>query len=371
LHQDFDEIIWYQMRIISILLCTLLLGLAIYLTKDILYGNFYFSVMIALTPFVSYLAGSVNPSGLEIVSAISLSILISGLFLRQSRNCSPSPYLYAAIFVTGMFLSLIRPMSWLIALFLFVVYLLISRKFDKFHLIDKIKIFSCLLFPIFLGYLQNKSINTLRGGTSNLSLPVSTADISSFGRILQEQFVGFDNHIYRAIGEFGYLDHRGLELVNTFWSVFFYLTFIFALFRVNWPYKFGLSLALLGGIALAPLLAFHFILGGSYGYQSRYAMAIICSIPIISGLNENSNVFRFFEFRKILVWFIPISLISDWSISVYRFSHGLPFKVFNSEDEFYFWWLGRNLSLALFALILGYLLLSINLIKHEARAAEN
>jgi hypothetical protein len=366
----FSETTWYFMRFISILISTGLLALAVFQLHDLRENQIFLGILLSLTPMVSFMVGSVNPSGFEIISGISLSLLIFKLSTIDKKANSLSRTYFYSVFIASLTLALTRPFSWLLLFFLALIYLLMTKGFNVLSLVNKFKIGLALILPMFLGYLNARITSTARETGTEIGFEINSPALPTFRKILQEQFVGFDNHVYRAIGEFGYLDHRGLELVNTFWSVFYYLALFFAIKKASIFARSGIALLFFGAIALIPLFAFKYIFSVGYGYQSRYAMALICSIPIIAAMNSRSNIFDFLDFRKILIWLVPFSFISDWIISAYRYSHGLPFKIFTGSGEVYYWWLGKELSLFLVFLLIGYILLSVKLIRSEIKTSE-
>jgi hypothetical protein len=230
-----------------------------------------------------------------------------------------------------------------------------------------------ITIPIIIGIFERFYVRGLIAATTNplgagSSLSNADDDISLINNLIElvlKNFVGFDDWIYISIGQFGYLDHRGLNLVAAAWSGLIYLAIIFSIQRTNLWSKIGIFTIVIGATIVSPLAAYQFSGLHEGGYQVRYGMALICSIPIFTALNSVSNLFNIKEFRVIVLWLIPIAMISDWFISWYRYSHGLPFRNFTEGFEKYDSWIGWELRSILISLLILFILIIIAIFKIE------
>ncbi len=112
----------YLMRVLSALLSSALLGLAlataaVWSRRRLLVG----AVAVAATPMVIFLASVVNPSGLEIAS--SIAVWTTGLVLVEDRRDDPPPGLIPAFFICACVLAVTRSLSpmWLVIILLALV----------------------------------------------------------------------------------------------------------------------------------------------------------------------------------------------------------------------------------------------------------
>src|SRR5690606_6910335 len=100
----------YLGRALHVLWGALLLGAATAVARDVGGRRLLLALLGALTPFVPYLLGSINPSGVEIAAAAALWIGVPALLLQPDRTRH-------AVLVGAAALSLAwsRPLSPLIA----------------------------------------------------------------------------------------------------------------------------------------------------------------------------------------------------------------------------------------------------------------
>lgn len=117
----------YVMRVVSVLLASGFLSLALAVAWR--WGRsplLVSAVAVAATPMAVYLAGSVNPNGLEI--AVAICAWTSALVLALDRSADPPPLLIAATGLCVAVLPLIRGLSFLWdGLLLLVVAMLAGR----------------------------------------------------------------------------------------------------------------------------------------------------------------------------------------------------------------------------------------------------
>jgi hypothetical protein len=363
LNFGFSENIWYLMRLTGIFLGTLIFAIAILQVRNIVDKRFYYSTLLALTPMVSYLLGAVNPSGIEIIAGISLSILLASELGDRRRTLKAARFI--SILTVSTVLSVVRPNSWIISLGIYFCAVIFSRGFNAkelgFYKFISITIAVLISTGIGLRQMSIKKQTIISANPESSiedSVPRAFPEvIQDFLQIIQSNFIGFDDWIYKSIGEFGYLDHRGLNLVATAWSTLIYLSIIFALQKSSNASKLGLASLVIGGIAIAPVFAYKYIFHSGFGYQARYGMALICAIPIFTALNRESNIFNLKQFRKIFLWLMAIALPSDWIISAYRYSHGLPFQIVFVDLQSFYWWLGTKLTYILVLLIILFVMI--------------
>jgi hypothetical protein len=203
----FSNTIWHSMRFISAVLSTAVFGLAIFSVKRILTPSLVYAILLAATPLVSFLVGSVTPSSLEIVSGISLGLVL--LAYPQLKNLkSWGKQQTIAILAIATVLSISRPYSWLafgiIILSIYIRYISRANPIVIFF-----SLFGLLATALGMIILYLKSGMFVKEVFSPPALP---------HQILEAQFSNLDNYIYDSVGYFGWImSYRGLELIHILW----------------------------------------------------------------------------------------------------------------------------------------------------------
>jgi hypothetical protein len=348
----FTSEVWYAMRFLSVLLSTLLIGLSIYASKEILDSAVVYGILLSITPLLSFLVGSVNPSSVEISAGISLTLLlVSYPQLARRKLWGKKQIILAIIFSTV--LAIARPHSWIFLLAIlttmFVRY--VSKSSPAVNLFR----LSSLGILILVGVLYY-----LKTGAREFSLlmpPVLPQ------QLIEGHFSSLDNYIYDSVGYFGWImSYRGLELVHIMWVALIFLLVIwsFQQFKIN--ENMSLSMMMFASIVIGPIAAYYLVFKAQYGYQARYGMPILCSIPILATIGNHLNIRIPKDQLNIVAIFVPIALISEWAISGYRYSHGLPFHLLAWDLQSFTTWLSVWQITILIALFSYYLFANIKLI---------
>ena len=318
----FTETTWYLMRLISTLLSTALLGFTLKAFSRQLGRWQILGVSLALTPMVSFLCASVNPNGLEIVSGICL--VLSGSLLAK-QGCDPNEGAHtkrAAFLLSLVVLSLIRPYSWIVSLGLLSLLLFTFRKDLSSYisnLVSKFVIGAALLSGIC--YSVWFRIQYSRAPHSN-KISVGPEPLESLFKLLPN----LDDFWRDSIGLFGWVDYRGFELLTQAWIFSILGVITIAILVATKRQRLGLLALTSAGVIISPWFIYTFLFTDAYGYQVRYAMAILAAVPVLaSSLISHSEKYKIpNKTLKIFIWMISMVFMTDWLRTIVRYSVGLP-----------------------------------------------
>ena len=120
-----------------------------------------------------------------------------------------------------------------------------------------------------------------------------------------------------------------------------------------------------------PLAVYYFVLKGGYGYQARYGMAALCVIPLMATIGNSKNLVIPRNQIQVVLYFVPIAFISDWFISGFRYSHGLPFQVLSWGSKSFSIWLNNGQLFILLICFVYYLFITFKLIRKLTFSEQN
>ena len=329
LHLDFSNFSWHVMRILSVLISTIIFGLALFTVRHVLDYSAMYGILLATTPLIAFLVGSVNPSSLEIVSGLSL-MLILAYYPQLSKSKNWDKWKLISVTLIAVVLSIARPYSWIFAvLIIFIFYL---RSVSQIHPIKLL-----IYFSIFSGLILFAIVVALKSGKYPFG---ALAPPALPHQILEAQFSTLDNYIYDSVGYFGWImSYKGLELIHVTWIGLIILLFLWSLQYFSIRENISLLFTASFSIVLVPLAVYYVVFKAGYGYQARYAMALLSSIPILATIGNVRNLPLPSNQIKILLYFAPIAMISDWLISGLRYSHGIPFQLLSWSGKGFTMWM--------------------------------
>ena len=321
----FNENSWYAMRLISIALASLLIGLALFAARSTLELNSSTAVLLALTPMVSYMVASVNPNGLDIVAGITFTFSLVHFWIasRKNLNLDATKLLISAA-VSAAVLSNVRPYSWLLTIALILVLVIGCSgllTFIKTSINKKIS----LTIPLTLltGFAWTFYVRTSQ---ANYGATVTLADQSSFTQVIRDTVPRLDNYWTSTVGLFGWIDHTGFQLLEQAWiSTILLIAISITLIGVLRE-KISTALFIVGSVIVAPIGIYLLLFTDGVGYQARYAMALTCSIPILlQAFVSNKN---YFDNKSIVNTAVPalvlVTFLGAWLNSSFRYAFGLP-----------------------------------------------
>lgn len=329
----FTETTWYLMRVVSILLSSLLVIYALFSAKETLTANSSVGVLLALTPMVSYMVASVNPNGLEIVAGITLTFsLVHFWFATRNDAYESSKKLLLSATLSALVLSTVRPYSWILTLALLSVLIIGCKGLFRAMFLRASKGFAfVILFSTLIGLSWTIFV---RASQSRFGIEVVLNEQASFRQIVRETVPRLDNYWTSTVGLYGWIDHTGFQIVDQIWISSIALMAIFTLMIGQVRENISVALLVLGSVVLAPIGIYLLLFTDGVGYQSRYAMALTCSIPLlVNGLLSNRDESRNDSILRITVPVVCASaFIGAWFNSVFRYSFGLPIHIPDREE---------------------------------------
>ncbi len=279
----------YLMRLVSALLSSLLIGLAVMVavsysrSRAILIG-----LVVAVTPMVVFLGGVVNPSGLEISAAICVWCAGSVLMLEHLHD--PPPALIAVLAGSACVLELIRSLSpfWLALTGLTLFAVADFRQLRAFFARSQPRV--ALFAIVLVGALATSWILLERSTAVYSTTPLGPTPETT---ILETSFAHNDYYVADMVGVFGWFD----TFAPTFTYIAWYgLTGVIGLLAAAVARR--RQAAVLGMLCAAILLLPVAISSSQvhrYGYtwQGRDTLPLAVGLPILAaGLIGMSPVVR-------------------------------------------------------------------------------
>lgn len=281
----------YLMRMVSGLLSALFLALAVMSIVAWSKRRFLLiGLVLAVTPMVVFLGGVVNPSGLEIMTAVCL--WTSGLVLVLERAKSPPAGLVAVVAGSAATLMLVRALSPLWAAIIAVVLVLlggwrvvvsISRaRSARWSLVVLVP---CAIFALLWTVLAH-ALDLLP-----LGLPVTKGG----SRLdLVVQIFGYtDRWLQQMVGVFGSLDAVSPLLTYVLWGAALGLVVLLALACPRARHIAALLLVVVLVLVVPIVIASSQAHRLGIVWQGRYTMPMAVGIPLVASvLAERSDAVR-------------------------------------------------------------------------------
>lgn len=331
----FNEVTWYGMRLLSVLLSSLLVGLALFSSRKTFNQHLIPGFLLAFTPMVSYLAASVNPNGLEIVAGITFTFSLTRFWLESPKEDSEArdlrPLLVSAS-TSAFFLSIVRPYSWLLLIaLLFVILLgcagltsaLKQKQNRKFALATSLGLVLGFVWTLFIRNIQ-----------STLGVEAAMENKSSLNNVLHETVPRLDNYWNSTVGLFGWIDHTGFQPFEQIWISITLLLGIYIIIVGKMRQKLSTAALLFGSVVLAPIGIYLFLFTDGIGYQARYGMALTCSIPVIlfAYIKSNKVFVNVVAISTVIPLIVTMTFMGSWIKSLFRYVFGLPLHLPSAGD---------------------------------------
>ncbi len=270
----------YLMRLVSALLNALFIALAAASVVAWSRSRFLLiGLLLAATPMTFFLAGVVNPSGLEISSAICL--WCSGIVLALERSHDPPPGLVTVVTASAAVLLLSRALSplWLV-LIVALLALLSGRK--GVAAIARARsarwslavLVPCGIFAV--GWIAGAhGLDVLRVGA-----PVKAGET---GLTLAANIFGYTGTwLQQMVGFFGWLDTPSPLLTYLVWYAAIGLVVLLAMSCVTLRYG-GVLLLLMAIVLFVPvMIAYSQAHQLGIGWQGRYTMPMAVGVPLMA-----------------------------------------------------------------------------------------
>jgi hypothetical protein len=281
---DDAETIVYGMRIVSALLTTALLALAFTVLSSTRRSPLVgIGLLAAATPMVLFLAGAVNPNGLEIAAGASLFALLAGIVNAPAK---PSWATLLGVVVSGVLLANARGLSplWMALIGLVVILAAPAGRIPALLRTPRVLVALAGLALAGVGaaawQLQTGSLGAMGtfGGAGGAVSPPE-----AFLEVLLNQSIDPG-----LVGWFGWLDAMAPGFVLALWSVLALGLVVVALAMVRGRALAALLVAIAVVLFVPPLVQAASIENSGYIWQGRYALvAFVCLVLLAALLTAN------------------------------------------------------------------------------------
>jgi len=269
----------YVMRIAGAVVCGALLASAVRALARVMDPRLAVAgVLVAATPMVLFLAGSVNPNGLEICAAIAVWASLVALLHRTDRSPGPAPTpLVVQLVVVGSIMALSRTLS---PMFLGLIAILAAASVPtavvRRLLRDRsARIGGVVLVGVAAGAMASVALS---GALASTPGRIGTDGANPAIVILGET----DGYVAEMIGVFGWLDTQPPSI-----TLFLWLGAVFGLLALGLALGTPRSaiglLAVLGTtIALPVIVQYPSAAAQGLPWQGRYTLPIAVGIPLLA-----------------------------------------------------------------------------------------
>jgi len=321
----------YAMRAMSVLLATSLIGLGLATAAPRRRSWLSVGVLIAFTPIVAFLVGGVNPNGAEVVAAIRLAVAILGA-ADESPTARRIWFQVISVSILGGYLAWARPYSWLNLVIVAGATFLLNRRSVVAWIRSRPSAATAVGLSISIATLTAMSYDVLVQGPLRSTLQAGLSQVhppAPFVEIVATVIRKSGGFLADTIGRFGWLDHTVPWSLQMVW-----LMFLGALVAMAWTVgqqgdRLLLFAVVAGSVFMVPVAVMWFAFGSPWGYQARYALALVVLVGMSSvfvlGLRGVKNFQRLHRatlggFGVFAPLTMTISVI--WSMS--RYSIGMP-----------------------------------------------
>ena len=269
----------YLMRLVSAALCSALIASAVASAKSFRRPRpMLLAVAIATTPMVVFLSGVVNPSALEITSAICF--WVSGLLLVSEPETRGSRRVVARTGIAGALLASTRFFS---PLFLGLILLMIAASASRPVLKELVRSRRVRLWG---GAVVTSALLTLvwaavMGGAQQVG--TQPPGEQGLGTILRGVLGRQDFNFRQMIGFFGWLDTPAPSLTYHLWGLLLGALLIMALVCARGRLKWVLITTALVTMTGPVLIESVYFPKQGYFWQGRYTMPLAVGVVILAG----------------------------------------------------------------------------------------
>ena len=265
----------YWMRLLSALVNALLLGSAVWLAlrRSRLLAV---AVLVAATPTVIYYAGSVNPNGMEMTSAVCFWCAVGLLTMPWPGAVQRAELSLAA--VSGALLALSRGLSpvWVV---IAVVAALSAGDRVRMRALARRRDARIAAAALLVATAAAAAWIVLAHGLEELGFP----NHESYGWLFTHALSATPHYLSEMVGYFGANNIPAPPFATTAILVAFFVLVAGALILGNWRERAVLTVLLIAIVAVP--IAVDVATGRHYGliWQGRYTMAVGVGSPIFAG----------------------------------------------------------------------------------------
>ena len=316
-----DEVGLYAMRIVSGIVCALFLALALMVVSGWRRPVLPFlAVVLAVTPMVLFLNGSVNPNALEIATCLAVFAGVLGVFIdprpdRLVERC-------VIVGISGAIAVNMRGLSPVWVLLAIVAPFVLAGKEQLISLLRRrsVLVAACgIVIAVAFALVWTATSNSLSVTSSDVSgqapAPYTgSSPIVGFLGTLELTFV----YARGMVGVFGWLDTPAPEGVFFLWSALAGALILAAVVLLRGR-RLIFALVTIGGfLLLPPLFEAAFVRSGGIIWQGRYTLPIFVFVLLglaavlathLDALSSRSTR------RLILVVAVSLGLAQVWSFA--------------------------------------------------------
>lgn len=278
-------------------------------------------LVVATTPMAVFLSASLNPSGLEIMSALAFTSALLRLTRDETEHRSDQRA-WVIVGVSGFVLALSRTTGpvWIVLCLAFAVLLGGVRTFMTVALGSK-RWSGTALFAVILAILLNRWWEHLYGMKLAFDLsplePGLLDGLTQLPRLLMEQ-VGVFNYLEFGMPWWAYELWQGLALALV----------VTALLVATWRQRFLLLTSIAAVLAVPVLLVAATMRHTGFGSQGRYVLAFSIVVPLMAGeiLVRQYPRLRALDAHLLFLPFAAIAgfvQVVAWSVNARRFAVGI------------------------------------------------
>lgn len=267
------------MRLTSAVLCAALLGVAFSCLRRLVRPEVAFvAISVAAVPVLHFLAGSINPNGMEVAAAIAFWCAALALVAACIEGRDPGRALSWSYVLSGVAMVVVRPLSPAFAA-LVVVWSLLWAGWPGARRVLTDRRWWSLNLPL-AGAAALMVVWVLwsdgLGGMFGARVPEGTN--------LGVHLVGLvDDYVWQAVGIFGWMDNGPLAAVVLPWlAVAGALVVVGGLFaRRRWSVVVLLGLCA-AGVLLPAVLQAPSARADGVAWQGRYGLPLLVGVPILA-----------------------------------------------------------------------------------------
>lgn len=235
---------------------------------------------VAVTPMVLFLAGSVNPSGLEIAAGIGLWVSLIALVLGGTRL--PDARLSARVGLAGAVLSLSRPLSALWMVIIVILVVIMARRTRLNDLVHQ---------PVIWIWAGVAGVGTLAAGV--WIIVANALQIGSVGelasdvgptQIARKSLGKSGDEVLQMIGTFGWLDTPSPLITYYVWLACIGFLVIAGLAVSGRREALVLTGLVLLILAVPRLVEASQASALGYVWQGRYTLPLAVGVPLVAAL---------------------------------------------------------------------------------------
>lgn len=313
----------YGMRILSGLMSSAFLTVALLAAARLRRSSWpIVASVVALTPMVLYLSGSINPNSLEIVTTAAFFLSLC-VVLENYKDLSSVRLPLVAVAISGVVLANTRALSliWLAlaAIAAFIIFgwrPLVAVLRDKLGLtMVAVTILGCIAGLAWL--LLADSFKSL-SGTASLTTPDQ-----AIATMLDRTF----NYANGYIGIIGWLDTPAPQFTQIYWHFAFVAVLLGGLTCRSVRARWAIFLVMAAIVVLPPILQAQVIEELDYIWQGRYLLALVVLLFLLCGVAMRDQPFpRSQTARALGQWLLGVGVAAHFYVFVYalrRYTVGL------------------------------------------------